>query len=153
MAVRAPFMMLFALIMALRINASLARVFMVAIPVTALVIVVIMIKARPLFRKMQTCVDRVNAVIQENLTGIRVVKSFNRQDFEEGKFKVRNDDLKNTALKAISLVIFMMPLLNLIIYSTIIAVLWFGGLQVTAGTMGGGELISFITYITQILMS
>lgn len=153
MAVRAPFMMLFALIMALRINASLARVFMVAIPVTALVLVVIMVKARPLFRKMQSCVDRVNAVIQENLTGIRVVKSFNRQEFEEKKFKERNDDLRDTALKAISLVILLMPALNLIIYSTIIAVLWFGGMQVTAGTMGSGELISFITYITQILMS
>lgn len=153
MAVRAPFMMLFALIMALRINASLARVFMVAIPVTALVLVVIMVKARPLFRKMQSCVDRVNAVIQENLTGIRVVKSFNRQEFEEKKFKERNDDLRDTALKAISLVIVLMPALNLIIYSTIIAVLWFGGMQVTAGTMGSGELISFITYITQILMS
>lgn len=153
MAVRAPFMMLFALIMALRINASLARVFMVAIPVTALVLVVIMVKARPLFRKMQSCVDRVNAVIQENLTGIRVVKSFNRQEFEEKKFKERNDDLRDTALKAISLIILLMPALNLIIYSTIIAVLWFGGMQVTAGTMGSGELISFITYITQILMS
>ena len=126
---------------------------MVAIPVTALVLVVIMVKARPLFRKMQSCVDRVNAVIQENLTGIRVVKSFNRQEFEEKKFKERNDDLRDTALKAISLVILLMPALNLIIYSTIIAVLWFGGMQVTAGTMGSGELISFITYITQILMS
>jgi len=153
MAVRAPFMMLFALIMALRINASLARVFMVAIPATALALIVIMVKARPLFKKMQTCVDRVNAVIQENLTGIRVVKSFNRQGFEERKFKERNDDLRDTALEAISLVILLMPVLNLIIYSTIIAVLWFGGMQVTAGTMGSGELISFITYITQILIS
>lgn len=153
MAVRAPFMMFFALIMAMRINASLARVFMVAIPVTASVIVIILVKARPFFRKMQACVDRVNAVIQENLAGIRVVKSFNRQDFEEKKFKKRNDELRDTALKAISLVIFLMPLLNLIIYSTIIAVLWFGGMQITAGTMGGGELISFITYITQILIS
>ena len=153
MAVRAPFMMFFALIMAFRINASLARIFMVVIPITAIAIALILVKARPLFKKLQTRVDRVNAIIQENLTGIRVVKSFNRQVHEEKKFKDRNDSLKTTALQAISLVIFLMPILNLIIYSTIIAVLWFGGLQVRAGSMGGGELISFITYITQVLMS
>ncbi len=153
MAVRAPFMMIFALIMALRINASLVKVFLVAIPVTALVIAVVLYKASPLFKKLQTRVDRVNAIIQENLTAIRVVKSFNRQDHEEDRFKERNDSLKDTALKAVSLVIFVMPVLNLVIYSTIIAVLWFGGKQIAIGNMGGGELISFITYITQILMA
>ena len=153
MAVRAPFLMLFALIMAFNINRSLARVFMVAVPLTAATIGIILPKARPLFQKLQGRVDRVNAIIQENLIGIRVVKSFNRQSYEERRFKERNDDLKNTALSAISLVISVMPMLNLIVYSTIIAVLWFGGRQVSAGTMGSGELISFITYITQVLMS
>lgn len=153
MAIRAPFMMIFALIMAFTINASLAKVFMVAVPLTAIMIAVILSKARPLFKKLQSRVDRVNAIIQENLTGIRVVKSFNRQEHEEQRFKERNDDLRDTALRAISLVIFLMPILNMIIYSTIIAVLWFGGRQVVIGAMGGGELISFITYITQIMMS
>ena len=153
MAVRAPFLMIFALIMAFSINPSLARVFMVAIPLTVLVISVIIVKAIPLFERLQTSVDKVNGVIQENLTAIRVVKSFNRQDYEERKFKKRNDYLRDTALKAISTVLFLMPLLNLIIYSTIIAVLWFGGQQILAGDMGGGELISFITYITQVLMA
>ena len=133
--------------MALRVNASLARVFMVAIPVTALVLVVIMVKARPLFRKMQSCVDRVNAVVQENLTGIRVVKSFNRQEFEK-KFKERNDDLRDTALKAISLVILLMPALNLDNIFHHYYCLWFGGMQVTAGTIGSSEPISFITHVT-----
>jgi len=153
MAIRAPFLMLFALIMAFGINASLARVFMVAIPLLAIFIIIILVKARPLFIKLQTRVDRVNAIIQENLTGIRVVKSFNRQEHEEQRFKERNDSLRDTGLKAVSLVILLFPILNLIVYSTIIAVLWFGGQQVSAGSMGGGELISFITYITQILMS
>ncbi len=153
MAIRAPFMLLFALIMSFTINSSLARVFMVTIPLTVVVITTILFKARPLFLKLQSCLDRVNAAIQENLTGIRVVKSFNRQDYEERKFKNRNDALKDTALKAISLVILNMPFLNLIIYSTIIAVLWFGGKQVVAGSLGSGELISFITYITQIMIS
>ncbi len=153
MAVRAPFMMIFALLMTLRINASLTKVFAVSIPVLVTAIIIILSKARPLFLKFQTRVDRVNAIIRENLTAIRVVKSFNRQSHEEKRFKERNDSLMLTALKAITLIVFLMPVLNIIIYSTIIAVLWFGGKQVVAGSMGSGELISFITYITQILMS
>lgn len=153
MAVRAPFMMIFALIMAMRINASLAWIFMISIPVMVVFLVAIMSKARPIFIKMQYRVDRVNAIIQENLTGIRVVKSFNRQDHEEQKFRERNDSLRDTALNAISKVILVGPIMNIVTYFTIIAVLWFGGKQVVAGSMGSGELISFVTYITQILMS
>lgn len=153
MAIRAPFMMVFALIMAFTVNSSLAKIFMIAIPVTVIIIVTVLYKAGPLFKRLQSRIDRVNAIIQENLTAIRVVKSFNRQNHEEERFKERNDDLRDTALKAISLIIFLMPVLNLMIYSTIIAVLWFGGHQVMAGTMGSGELVSFITYITQVLMS
>lgn len=153
MAVRAPFMMLFALIMALNINASLAKVFLVSIPFLVIVLIIILSKARPLFLKMQLRVDRVNAIIRENLTAIRVVKSFNRQTHEEKRFEERNDSLMDTALKAISLIVFLMPVLNIVVYSTIIAVLWFGGKQVVAGSMRTGELISFITYITQILMA
>ena len=153
MAIRAPFMMIFALIMAITINSSLAKVFLVSLPLTAIVITIVLNKARPLFLKLQTKVDRVNAIIRENLTAIGVVKSFNRQEHEEDRFMERNDDLMDTALKAISMIVFLMPVLNLIIYSTIIAVLWFGGQQVVVGSMGRGELISFITYITQIMMS
>lgn len=153
MGVRAPFMMIFALLMAVRINSSLTLVFAVSIPVIVAIAAFVITKARPLFMEMQTRVDRLNAVIKENLAGVGVVKSFNRQEHEEKRFKERNDGLRDTALKAISIVIFVMPLLNLIIYGTIIAVLWFGGKQVTSGTMGQGELISFITYITQIMMA
>lgn len=153
MAVRAPFMMIFALIMALSINASLASVFMIAIPVTVILLGTIMANARPLFIKMQSRVDRVNAIIQENLIGIRIVKSFNRQTHEEKRFKERNDSLRDTSLKAISIIMFLFPVLTVVTYLTIIAVLWFGGNQVVAGSMGSGELVSFITYITQILMS
>lgn len=153
MGVRAPFMMIFALLMAVRINSSLTLVFAVSIPVMVAIAAFVITKARPLFMEMQTRVDRLNAVIKENLAGVGVVKSFNRQEHEEKRFKERNDGLRDTALKAISIVVFVMPLLNLIIYGTIIAVLWFGGKQVTSGTMGQGELISFITYITQIMMA
>lgn len=153
MAIRAPFMMIFALFMAFRVNASLAKVFLISLPVLAIAITITLSKARPLFLKLQTHVDKVNGVIQENLTNMRVVKSFNRQDFEEKKFEVKNDDLMNTALKAISYIIFLMPVFNLIVYATIIAILWFGGKQITLGSMSGGALISFVTYVTQVLMS
>jgi len=153
MAIRSPFLLLFALIMSFKINASLARVFLVAIPLLAICVAIVLKKASPLFRLMQKRVDSVNAIIQENLIGIRVVKSFNRQKHEEGRFKERNDNLRDTALKAISLIISLGPIMNIIVYATIIAVLWFGGKQVSAGELGGGELISFITYITQIMMS
>src|SRR5690606_3670201 len=106
--------------------------------VLAVVVTAVLSKARPLFLKLQERVDDVNSVIKENLTAIRVVKSFNRKNFEEGKFKERNDNLMNTALKAISIIIVLLPAFNLIVYSTIIAVLWFGGHQITAGSMGGG---------------
>lgn len=153
MAVRAPFLMIFALIMAFRINASLARIFLIAIPLTSIIIFLILKKARPFFFKLQGKVDKVNAIIQENLTNIRVVKSFNRQKFEEEKFEERNNSLRETALRAISIIIWFMPILNIIVYSTIISILWFGGQQVMVGTMGSGELVSFITYITQVLMA
>jgi ATP-binding cassette subfamily B protein len=153
MAIRAPFLLLFALIMAFKINSSLAKVFLIAIPTTVIIMFIGLKKARPLFLKLQTRIDRVNAIIQENLTGIRVVKSFNRQKHEEGRFEERNDALRDLALEAISIALLVSPILNLIIYSTIISILWFGGQQVVIGSLGGGELISFISYIMQVMMA
>ena len=153
MAVRSPFLLLFALIMSYRVNPSLARVFLFVIPIMVLGTFLILKKVRPLFEKMQERVDGLNSVVQENLTGIRVVKSFNRQEYAEDKFKEKNDALQDTSLQAINLMVTMMPLMNLLIYGCILAVLWFGGHQVIEGTMKKGALISFITYITQILMA
>lgn len=153
MAIRAPFMMVFALIMAFNINRELARVFLVSLPLLTIILVVILGKARPLFELLQKKVDAVNSITQENLTGIRVVKSFNREDFEEAKFKKGNDELRDTALRAVTIIVAFMPVITVTIFSTIIAVLWIGGLQITAGSMGKGELISFIAYITQVLMA
>lgn len=153
MAIRAPFLMIFALIMAVNVNKPLAKVFLVVIPIMTLTTYYVVKKGRPLFEIMQEKVDDVNRYIQENLTGIRVVKSFNRQDYAEKNFKNRNDALMESALNAISLIITLMPLINLLIYSCIIAALWFGGNQIILGTMKKGALISFITYITQIMVA
>ena len=92
-------------------------------------------------------------MVQENLTGIRVVKSFVREAHEKEKFAARNGDLKDTSLRAFGMVVVNMPVMMLIIYSTIIAVMWFGGKMVYGGTLPAGDLIAYFTYITQILMS
>ncbi len=153
MGIRAPFMMVFALFMAMSINSSLALIFAITIPLTVSIMLLVLSKARPLFLKIQGKVDGVNAIIKENLEGIGVVKSFNRQKHEEKRFKVRNDELRDMALRAVSIIIFMMPALNLIIYGTIVAVLYFSSNQLITGVLGQGELISFITYIKQVMMS
>lgn len=153
MGVRAPFMMIFALAMSFTINSSLAMIFGVSIPITIIIVIIVLTKARPLFLEIQSRVDGVNAIIKENLAAIGVVKSFNRQTHEELRFEERNTSLMTSALKAISIIVFAMPVANLIVYGTIIAVLWFGGQQILVGRMQTGELMSFITYITQVMMS
>ena len=118
-----------------------------------IVIALILTKAGPLFRSLQERTDALNLVVQENLTGIRVVKSFVREDYEEEKFAKRNGDLKESSMRAFGMVVINMPVMMLVVYSTIIAVMWFGGKMVYAGTLSVGDLTAFFTYITQILMS
>ena len=151
--VRAPVMLVAALVLALRLSRQLSNVFLAAIPLLLVMIALILTKAGPLFRSLQERTDALNLVVQENLTGIRVVKSFVREDHEEEKFARRSDALKDSSLRAFGMVIINMPIMMLIIYSTIIAVMWFGGKMVYAGTLPVGDLTAFFTYITQILMS
>ncbi len=153
MGFRAPSMLIFALIMAIRIDSQLAVIFLIAIPLLALIIGLIMKNAFPLFSIMQKKVDRINSVVQENLTSIRVVKSYVRGDYESKRFKEANDDLMQSGLKAVSLVIITMPIMMLVVYGSIIAILWFGGNRIMVGTMEAGSLLSFITYVMQIMMS
>ncbi len=153
MGFRSPSMLIFAVFMAVRIDSELAVIFLLAIPVLATIIGLIMKKAFPLFSIMQKKVDRINSVVQENLTSIRVVKSYVRDDYESKRFKKANDDLMQSALKAVSLVIMNMPIMMLVVYSSIIAILWFGGNRIMMGSMEAGSLMSFITYVMQIMMS
>ena len=106
-----------------------------------------------MFRSLQEKTDALNLVVQENLTGIRVVKSFVREDHEREKFARRNLDLKHTSERAFGMVVINMPIMMLIIYGTIIAVMWFGGKMVFAGTLDTGQLMTYFTYITQIMVS
>ncbi len=153
MGIRAPALFIFALIMAFNIDPRMARVFLVAIPALFIVFLIIMKLAGPRFRALQARVDDLNAIVQEDLTNIREIKTFVRSDHEKRRFKTRNDSLMKTAYRAVSVVIVAMPAAELIIYSTIIAILWIGGRDIVAGNMLAGDLISFLTYVMQILMS
>lgn len=150
---RAPGMMIGALIMATSLNPSLSVVLAVSVPVMLISIGCIIVRGFPMFGKMQTKIDALNATVQENLTNVRVVKSFVREDFEENKFNNANSDLKNTAGKAMRNMILMSPVMTFIMNATSIAVYWFGGQQLLAGEMNTGDFASFVTYITQILSS
>lgn len=151
--VRAPVMLISALILSIRISYQLSNVFLVALPLLLAAVAVILTRVGPMFRSLQEKTDALNLVVQENLTGIRVVKSFVREDHEREKFAKRNQDLKGTSLRAFGTVVVNMPIMMLIVYGTIIAVMWFGGKMVYAGTLEPGKLITFFTYITQIMMS
>ncbi|NLJ70787.1 MAG: ABC transporter ATP-binding protein [Clostridiaceae bacterium] len=151
--IRAPFMFISATIMAIRINTRLSMVFLIALPVMMFGIMLTMKFGIPKFRKFQAKIDRINARTQENLTGIRVVKAFCREEFEKEKFAGQNQDLVKTALDALNLMIIIMPFMMLIMYAVIVAVLWFGGNFMLQGGMLAGDLFSFILYVGQILTS
>lgn len=153
MALRAPGMLIGALIMAFALNPGLALVILCVIPFLSLAIYFILKVAFPRFTNMQKKLDVLNTTTQENLTNIRVVKSFVRERYEEEKFKKANTDLKESTTKAIKAVIFTMPVMTLAMNITTLAVVWFGGNQIIAGNMTSGILTAFVNYVTQILMS
>ncbi len=153
MCLRAPGMLIGALIMALQINARLALILAVVMPIMTVTMVFVLKTGFPRFGIMQKKVDGMNTTVQENLTNVRVVKSFVREDYENEQFQGANRNLKEAALRAIGVMIFIMPLMMFFMNFTSLAVVWFGGKQVMAGDMLIGDLTAFITYITQILSS
>ena len=153
LALRAPGMFIGALIMAFTLNPKLALVIFCVIPILVLAIIIIVKIGYPRFTLMQKKLDALNIRTQENLTNIRVVKSFVREDYEEEKFKKANMDLKEKTISAMKVVIFTMPLMSLTMNITTLAVVWFGGNQIIVGDMTPGVLSAFINYVVQILMS
>ena len=153
MTLRAPGMMIAALIMAITLRPKLAIVFAVSMPVLLIAIGFIILRGHPLFKSMQTKVDGLNATVQENVTNVRVVKSFVREDFEIEKFGTANGNLKEAGMKAMKNMILMQPIMTVMMNATVIAVILFGGPIVIRGEMPVGDLSAFITYTTQILSS
>ena len=153
MALRAPGMLIGALIMAIILRPSLALVLAVTIPLMLLSVVFIIKTGFLRFGKVQTKIDKLNSTVQEDVTNIRVVKSFVREEHEKEKFANANEDLKNTGVSAFRVMIFMSPVMTLFMNATTIAVLLIGSRMIYAGDMPIGDLSAFITYVTQILSS
>ena len=153
MALRAPGMFLGALIMAFMMYRQLAVIILIVIPLLLAAILLILKTAFPRFGEMQRRLDRLNSGIQESLTNVRVVKSFVREDHEIEKFSKLNDDLKESSLRALRIVIATMPVMMFAMNVTTLAVVWYGGNIIIAGKMPVGDLTAFTTYIVQILMS
>ena len=151
--VRAPVMLVTALIKAMEISLSLSQVFLVAVPLLAVAVVIVIRYVGPFFTALQNATDDLNLVVQENLNAVRVVKSFVREDEEEQKFRTRSDKLRDTAERAFGFVVMFMPIMILIMGGTIVSLMWLGGHQVAAGTLLSGDLLAFFTYASEILMS
>ncbi|MEI3190136.1 MAG: ABC transporter ATP-binding protein [Lachnospiraceae bacterium] len=154
MFVRAPIMMISALIMCVKINARISLIFLAALVFLGLVLSFVIRRAFPLFNEMFRGYDSLNASVQENLTGIRVVKAYVREDHENDKFCKATDRLKNLSVHAEKLVIMNQPVMQLTVYTCILLISWIGAKMIVVnGTMTTGELMSLFTYTMQILMS
>ena len=153
MMVRAPMMLVVATFMAFRINRSLVVIFLIAIPFLAFCLGTIAIKTFPRFQAMMKKFDVMNATVQENLVAVRVVKAFVRGDFEIEKFDGALEELKSYSVRAEKMLALNSPIMQITMYSCIIAILWFGGNQIVVGSMQTGDLMAFISYVSQILSS
>lgn len=150
---RSPVMLIFATSFAFRINSTLALVFLVALPTLAVLLILIIINVGPLYGRMQSAIDQVNRCIQENLTAIRVVKSYVRGDYEVEKFGVVNENLKSESEKAFGTAVLNMPAMQFVMYGTILGILLIGGRLINEGQMMIGQLTSFLSYVLLILNS
>ncbi len=153
MCLRSPGMLIGALIASISLSPDLAKVLAVTIPLLVIIQFIVIRIGYPRFQNMQKKIDVLNNRIQEDLTNERVIKSFVREDYENGRFRDTNTNLKNTTLSALNVMVTMMPAMMLMMNLTSLAVIWFGGKMVINTQMSVGDLSSFITYITQILMS
>lgn len=153
MAMRSPGMLIGGIIMSLTINPKLALILVVVMPLLAAVITLLLKTAFPRFTAMQKKLDGLNSNIQENITNVRVIKSFVREKFEINKFRNANENLKDSTLNAMKIVIMTMPFMTLVMNITTIVTVWNGGQFVINGSMNVGDLTAFTTYIVQILMS
>ena len=151
--VRAPMMLICACILSVTISPKLAMIFLVSMPVLVISIGFIIKSVKPRFEEMQKKIDNINTIVQENLIGMRVVKSFVRQAKEREKFAKGNEDLVRASEGAFGIVVLNMPVMQVVVFASIIGILWFGGNMVYAGVLTVGKLTSFMTYSFQILMS
>ena len=151
--VGAPIMMVGGIFMALSEDVRLSLVLVVTVPLMAVVIALMLTRAVPLFQAMQMKIDRINQVLREQITGVRVIRAFVRNDYETGRFAAANSDLTSTGLRVNRIFVLALPTLMGIMNLTSVGVLWFGGGLISRGQMPIGNLTAFLAYILQILMS
>lgn len=151
--IRGPIMMVFALIMAMRINMELSMVFLIAIPVLGLGLFFIVMKAHPYFEKVFLQYDNLNNTVQENVTGVRVVKAYVREEYEEKKFYVISNKVYRLFKRAETIIAFNSPLMQFAMYSCMLVICWIGARLIVSGTMTTGQLTSIMVYAAQILSS
>ncbi|BBH63981.1 multidrug ABC transporter ATP-binding protein [Actinoplanes sp. OR16] len=151
--VSAPIMCVGGIVLALREDVPLSSLLLVIVPLLITVVGLIITRMRPLFRLMQVRLDRVNQVMREQITGIRVIRAFVRDDHERERYEVANDDLTDVSLRVGRIMALMFPTVMLIVNISSVAVVWFGGHRIDSGGMQVGELTAFISYLMQILMS
>ena len=151
--VRGPVMLIMGLFLAFWMNAALALVFVICTPVLACILFFIVRRVAPLYGKLQVCMDRVNAAIQENLTAIRAVKAFVRVEYEEEVFEKANRELTDTSRTTFHFAVLNLPAFQLTMYTSIVLILWFGGGFIQTGSMQVGELTGFLSYVLQIVNS
>ena len=153
MMISAPLMFIGGIILAISQDATLAWVLVGTIPILFIAIVAIMSKAIPLFQAMQAKIDKVNLVLDEGLTGVRVIRAFDRIDHEEKRFDEANLDLTNTAIKVNQIIATMMPIMMLVLNLSTVVIFWFGSIRVNNGEMQIGNLMAFLQYAMQILFA
>ncbi len=153
MMLSAPMMMIGGIIMAVSKDAPLSLVIVIVIPILVTIIFILASKGMPLFKAMQLKLDKLNLVLREGLTGIRVIRAFNRIDYEKKRFNNANLDLTSTAIKVNKLMASLMPIMMLVLNFTTIAIIWFGGIRISNGHMQVGALMAFIQYAMQIMFS
>jgi ATP-binding cassette subfamily B protein len=153
MMIRAPFMMIGGIIMATSTNLELSKVLLISAPVLVVVIWIIGVKGFPLFKEIQKKIDDLNRVLRESLTGIRVIKAFNKTNYEKKRFNQANRDLTEAALKVGRIMALMMPILNVVLNFTLVGVIWYGSSLIEIRGLEVGELMAFIQYVSQIMFS
>ncbi|WP_114496704.1 ABC transporter ATP-binding protein [Fontibacillus phaseoli] len=153
LVIRAPFICIGAIIMAMLLDFRLSLILIAATPVFAVILYFIITKSAPLYRIYQKKLDRIAVVLSENLTGVRVVRAFAKRRAEKERFREASDDITAIAIRVGRVSALLSPVTTLVVNAAIIAVLWAGGVHINAGTLSSGEIIAFINYVTQILLA
>ena len=153
LVIRAPFLAIGAIVMAMLLDFPLAIIFLVATPLIGLVLYLVMSRSVPYFRVMQKKLDRISLISREGLSGARVIRAFSKQEHEESRFRAAANDQTDTAIRVGKLSALLNPLTYLIMNFAVIAIVWFGGMRVTSGGMTQGEVIAFVNYMSQTLLA